>query len=199
MTFLFDIGKVLLDFDFLPSLARLLPPGLIPRLDRVATLLDRRHEFETGALDPDEFVTWALAELHSPATPDEFRDAWRNVFFPIKPMWETVHQLASAGHRLILFSNTNALHCPWVFGEFPEFQRFKEAVLSFEVGAMKPEPRIYQHAIDTYGLDPARTRYIDDLPENIARGREFGFRCFQYDLADHAAFDRWLTAELADG
>ena len=199
MTFLFDIGKVLLNFDFLPSLAKLLPPGLIPRFDRIATLLDRRIEFETGALDPDEFVTWALGVLQSQATPDEFRDAWRNVFFPVEPMWPTVRRLAAEGHRLILFSNTNALHCPWVFGEFPEFGVFKEAVLSFEVGAMKPDPRIYQHAIGAYQLDPARTRYIDDLPENIARGREFGFRCFQYDLTDHAAFERWLAAELAEG
>ncbi|MBN8457695.1 MAG: HAD-IA family hydrolase [Verrucomicrobia bacterium] len=199
MTFLFDIGKVLLNFDFLPSLAKLLPPGLIPRFDRIATLLDRRIEFETGALDPDEFVTWALGVLQSPATPDEFRSAWRHVFFPVDAMWPAVNRLAAGGHRLILFSNTNALHCPWVFEEFPEFGVFKEAVLSFEVGAMKPDPRIYQHAIDAYQLDPARTRYIDDLPENIARGREFGFRCFQYDLTDHAAFERWLAAELAEG
>ena len=27
MTFLFDLGRVLLDFDFEPSLARFFPPG----------------------------------------------------------------------------------------------------------------------------------------------------------------------------
>jgi HAD superfamily hydrolase (TIGR01509 family) len=196
MTFLFDIGKVLLDFDFLRSLARVLPPGLVPRFDRIATLLDRRSEFETGAITPDDFVNWALAELHSPASPDEFRDAWRHVFSPIPAMWSTVRKLAADGHRLILFSNTNALHCPWVFDEFPEFHLFEEAVLSFEVGIMKPDPGIYQHAIDTYGLEPSLTRYIDDLPENIAQGRESGFRCFQYDLGDHSAFERWLEGEL---
>ena len=45
-------------------------------------------------------------------------------------------------------------------------------------------------------LDPAATLYIDDLPANIATGRTFGFRSFQYDLHDHPAFERWLAEQL---
>jgi glucose-1-phosphatase len=102
-------------------------------------------------------------------------------------------QLNAAGHQLILFSNTNSIHCPWVFENYPEFSLFHGAVLSFEVGANKPHPQIYQSAVDTHSLVPESTLYIDDLPENIATGREFGFHCFQYDLKDHAAFDQWLA------
>lgn len=197
MTFLFDIGRVLLDFDFESSLARLLPAGTERVRERVAVLLHKRDEFETGAISPDDYIAWALRELDSSATPDEFRHAWRHIFTPIEPMWDTVRMLSAAGHRLILFSNTNAIHCPWAFEEFPQFKLFPEAVLSFEVGAVKPHPPIYQHAIGRYGLDPAQTLYLDDLPDNIATGRDFGFRCHQYDLSDHAAFERWLAAEMA--
>lgn len=197
MTFLFDIGRVLLDFDFERSLARLLPPDAPRGRERLAVLLEKRDEFETGAIAPDDYIAWALRELGSSATPAEFRHAWRHIFTPVAPMWRVVRQLAAAGHRLILFSNTNAIHCPWVFGEFPEFALFPEAVLSFEVGAVKPHPPIYQYAIDTYRLDPAATCYFDDLPANIATGRDFGFRCFQYDLTDHAACEAWLARELA--
>jgi putative hydrolase of the HAD superfamily len=108
-------------------------------------------------------------------------------------MWKNVRQLAADGHRLILFSNTNAIHCPWVFEAYPEFSLFSGAVLSFETGFIKPEPPIYQHAIDAHGLVPAETLYIDDLPQNIATGREFGFQCHTYDLRDHASFEKWLS------
>lgn len=193
MTFLFDIGRVLLDFDFESSLATLLPPGSGGTRERMDLLLEKRHEFESGAIPEEEYTAWALETLGSTATPDEFRQAWRNIFTPNEAMWQTVRELSAAGHRLILFSNTNGIHCPWIFTEFPQFSLFPEAVLSYQVGAIKPEPPIYQFAIRHHGLVPEETLYIDDLPENIATGRTFGFHCHTYDLRDHAAFRRWLA------
>ena len=193
MTFLYDIGRVLLDFDFESSLSRLLPADCPDPAARLTRLLDRKDDFEAGMIDPDEYIHWALGVLGSPATPAEFRHAWQRIFTPNDPMWHCVRKLSAAGHRLILFSNTNAIHCPWVFEAYPEFSLFDGAVLSFETGTIKPHPPIYQHAVDAHDLVPESTLYIDDLPQNIATGREFGFHCWQYDLSDHAAFERWLA------
>jgi putative hydrolase of the HAD superfamily len=194
MTFLFDIGRVLLDFDFESSLLRLLPPGTIDPARRLGILLEHKDAFETGAIEPDDYITWALGVLGSEATPAEFREAWQRVFTPNVPMWDCVRRLATGGHRLILFSNTNALHCPWMFGVYPEFALFEAAVLSFEIGHIKPGPAIYQYAVETHGLIPDCTLYIDDLASNITTGREFGFHCWHYDLNDHPAFERWLES-----
>lgn len=197
MTFLFDIGRVLLDFDFETSLARLLPKEISDSAERLGRLLDRKDEFESGTIDADTYIVWALDILGSKADPTEFCNAWQQIFTPNEPMWQCVRQLAAAGHRLILFSNTNAIHCPWIFESYPEFALFEGSILSFEAGSIKPDPEIYHHAIEAYALTPASTRYIDDLPANIATGRHLGFRTWQYDLADHPAFETWLNAELA--
>ena len=194
MTFLYDIGRVLLDFDFAPSLARLMPPGIADAAARLDRLIARKDEVEAGLVDPDEYVAWALGVLGSSATAAEFRAAWRHIFTPNQPMWDCVRRLAAGGHRLILFSNTNAIHCPWVFEAHPEFGLFDAAVLSFEVGFIKPRREIYQFAVDAYGLTPDATLYIDDLAQNIAVGRQFGFHCWQYDLNDHPAFEHWLAS-----
>lgn len=196
MTFLFDIGRVLLDFDFETSLSRLLPPGTPDPQARMARLIARKDDFEAGSIPVDEYITWALDVMGSNASHDEFRHWWQRIFTPNEPMWKTVRALAAGGHHLILFSNTNAIHCPWVFEEYPEFSLFPEAVLSYQAGSIKPHPEIYQHAIDTHGLDPAATLYIDDLPQNIATGRKFGFQSFQYDLKNHPAFEQWLSSKL---
>ncbi|MFU8894382.1 MAG: HAD-IA family hydrolase [Luteolibacter sp.] len=128
---------------------------------------------------------------------EDFLEAWRNVFTRNLPMLERVRALKKAGgHRLILFSNTNSLHDPWIFEEFPELDQFDGKVLSYEVGAMKPAPAIYEYAIREFSLDPASTLYIDDLAENIAAGERYGFRCHLYRLDDHAAFETWLAREL---
>lgn len=194
MTFLYDIGRVLLDFDFEASIANLFPPGTNDVRERIQRMLARKDEFESGKLDVDTYTHWALEVLETSATPEEFHHAWRNIFTPNEPMWRRVRQLAAAGHRLILFSNINGIHVPWIYEEFPEFALFDDAVMSFQTGFIKPDPEIYRHAIEQHNLVPAETLYIDDLPENIATGRALGFQTWQYDLRDHAAFEQWLAS-----
>ena len=125
MNFLYDIGRVLLDFDFESSLSRLLPTDCDDPRARLEKLLQRKDEFEAGKVGPDAYIDWALGVLGSDANADQFRDAWRNIFTPNEPMWECVRKLAAKGHRLILFSNTNSIHCPWIFENYPEFSLFE--------------------------------------------------------------------------
>lgn len=194
--FLFDIGKVLLDFDFESSLKTLLPAGRPAPSAALSELLEKKDEFESGLISVGDYTNWAIGILGSSATHDRFHHAWRNIFTPNTPMWKTARKLHANGHRLILFSNTNAIHCPWIFEKYPEFSIFHGAILSFEVESIKPQPEIYRHAIDTYRLIPGKTLYIDDLPANIATGDRFGFRTHQYDLTNHPAFEHWLQKEL---
>jgi putative hydrolase of the HAD superfamily len=194
MTFLYDIGRVLLDFDFETSIASLLPPGTGDARERIGRMLARKDEFESGKLDVDTYTNWALEVLETNATPEQFHHAWRNIFTPNEPMWQRVRQLKAAGHRLILFSNINPIHVPWIYDEYPDFHLFHHAVMSFRTGFVKPDPDIYQHAVETHNLIPAETLYIDDLPDNIVTGRVFGFHCHQYDLKNHSAFEQWLSS-----
>lgn len=194
MTFLFDIGRVLLDFDFDASLRRLIPAHVTDGLERLAKLDARKDAFEGGDIDMADYIAWALEELGSEASPEEFEDAWRRIFTQNLPMWEVVKQLSAKKHRLILFSNTNPIHFPWLYDAYPEFELFDAAILSYERKCIKPKPAIYQYALDEYQLDPTQTIYIDDLEKNIETGRQFGFHCWQYDMKDHVSFERWLSA-----
>ncbi len=195
--FLIDIGKVLLDFDFEPSLATLFPEDHPDAAAAFSKLIARKDEFETGRISVDDYTNWALETMQSTATPEQFQTAWQNIFTPNLPMWEAARKLESEGHRLILFSNTNGIHCPQVFTDFPEFSLFHGSILSFEVDSIKPHPEIYQHAIDKFSLVPEKTLYIDDLPENIATGNKFGFKTHQYALTKHPAFEQWLAKHLS--
>jgi len=196
MNFLFDIGRVLLDFDFESSLSRLLPAGVQDPRQRLSRLLARKDEFEAGQVGADEYIGWALQTLESDASAQQFIDAWRDIFTPNEPMWKRVRQLESEGHKLVLFSNINSIHVPWIYEAYPDLRLFHGAVMSFEVGCIKPQPEIYEHAIRTHGLDPEQTLYIDDMAQNVEAGRAAGFRCWQYDLADHEAFEAWLAESL---
>ena len=196
MTFLFDIGRVLLDFNFAPSLKTLFAADDEESAARLGRILERKDEFEAGLMDVPTYTDWALDILGTETSADEFLAAWRNIFTPNFPMWQRVRELREQGHRLILFSNTSAAHCPWIFEEFPEFALFDDAVLSFNTGMVKPQRGIYEYAISHHSLIPAETAYIDDLEPNIRMGEHFGFICWQYDLHHHGAFDEWIDALL---
>ena len=196
MNFLFDIGRVLLDFDFESSLVKLLPEGIENPQERLRRLLERKDEFEAGRIEIDDYIEWALGVMESNATHEEFCHAWRNIFTPNEPMWQRVSQLVADDHRLILFSNVSGLHVPWIYEAYPRFECFHGAVMSFQTGFIKPQAEIYEHALREYELDPDQTLYIDDLPENVEAGRAAGLRAWQYDLKDHAAFEAWLDEAL---
>ena len=196
-TFLFDIGRVLLNFDFESSLTKLTPKSIDNPKERIQHILEQKDALEAGLINPVSYANWALKVLESDATLEQFYHAWQHIFTLNEPMWRCVRQLASKGHQLILISNINAIHCPWIFTTYPEFSYFEHKVLSFEIGILKPEFAIYRYAINTYHLDPRSTIYIDDIPQNITSGRELGFLCWQYDLNHHQAFEIWLEKTLA--
>lgn len=198
-TFLFDIGRVLLDFDFESSLIKLIPQRINNPKYLIQQVLDKKDVLESGLIDPESYANWALKIFESDATLPQFYHAWKKIFTVNEPMWRCVRQLASNNHTLILISNINAIHCPWIFTEYPEFSYFKHKILSFEIGFLKPEFATYQYAIKTYQLNPVSTIYIDDQPQNIAAGKALGFQCWQYDLKDHQAFEIWLEKTLATG
>lgn len=196
-TFLFDIGRVLLNFDFESSLIKLIPKRINNPKERIQQVLEQKDALEAGRINPESYANWALRIFESDATLAQFYQAWQKIFTANEPMWHCVRQLASNNHSLILISNINAIHCPWIFNAYPEFSYFEHKVLSFEIGTLKPEFAIFQHAIKTYQLNPASTIYIDDQPQNITSGKELGFQCWQYDLNDHQAFEIWLDKTLA--
>ncbi len=193
MTFLFDIGNVLLRLHFERFNQRVSgsPDPQLP-----TSILALKTPYETGTLTEHEFIAQSLRLLQSQLSPAALTEAWENIFSPHQPMWDLARQLHQKQHRLIIFSNTNSIHARSFPLKYPEFQLFDHLHLSHEVGAVKPDPEFYQKAIDSYQLDPSQTFYFDDLPENIATGEELGFQCYQYDLHKHHHLLPWLSARL---
>jgi HAD superfamily hydrolase (TIGR01509 family) len=64
---------------------------------------------------------------------------------------------------------------------FPFFKNFDDYILSYEVGAMKPQPKIYEAMEAMTGKRGADLIYIDDRPENIEAGAARGWRAILHE------------------
>ena len=53
--------------------------------------------------------------------------------------------------------------------------RFRELVMSFEVGSVKPEPAFFAAAAARAGVDPARIFYVDDTVGHVSAARTAGW------------------------
>ena len=193
MDFLFDIGNVIVHVDFISALKKLIPEDIDNPDIRLDRLLERKDEFEAGRLSHEDYFPWAAQTIGFKGELNEFMEAWVDIFSPNEPMSDVIQSLHSAGHRLILFSNINEPHIHFLQDEHPIFKCFTGGIFSYRTGHIKPEPEIYQLAINEYELDPERTAYIDDLPANIKGGKKAGFICHQYRADRHDEFLRWLN------
>ena len=57
---------------------------------------------------------------------------------------------------------------------------FDTLIISAEVGLMKPDPRIFQIALQSLGVQPAEAVFVDDFPHNVEGARAVGMHAIQF-------------------
>lgn len=191
--FVFDIGNVLLRFDFGKAVARLEPLCDEKKSERfLAPLEEVKNEYESGRIGRAAFLKEAFRLLGYRGDEAGFISAWEEIFEVNEPMIELVEALHGR-FPLYLLSNTSDIHVDYMLAQFPFFGRFSDAVYSYRVCCSKPDPGIYTLAAKQFGVAPERTVFIDDLAANIASAQKVGFRAVEYDFRRHDA----LLATLA--
>lgn len=186
--FLFDVGNVIIFFDFTKAAVRIAPHCEISPEEALAKVSPLTDELETGLLSADEFITEAIRRTGYSGSTEEFRVAFEDIFELNEPMAAFIEEQHRSGVTLHLLSNTNPIHVPFFEKTYPVFECFTGRIYSHEVGAMKPDQKIYEAAISQLDLNPDKTIYIDDLAANCKKGWEMGFRTFQYDRNHHEQF-----------
>ena len=185
-TLIFDLGKVIVPFDFKRGYDRMAPlcsysPAEIPERLRTCDLV---YRFETGEVDPQDFVKELCAIPELNCTFEDFREIWGSIFLPETLIPEEMLASLRERYRLLLLSNTNALHYPLLQDAYPLLGLFHDHILSFRVGAMKPSPKIYQAAIDAAGCKPEECFFTDDIPAYVEAARQHGIDAVQFESCE---------------
>lgn len=176
----FDLGKVLLDFDYGRAVGRLLPLiqvelNVLKRLLVESQLL---FDYETGQLTTEQFFERIREATGFSAELQTFEEIFGDIFTEITPMTALLPQLKRLGIRCCVFSNTNDMAIRHVTARYPFYAGFDECILSFEQKAMKPDPAIYAVVEETLSLRRGDLLYLDDREENVVAGRDRGWRAF---------------------
>lgn len=177
----FDLGKVLVDFDYGIAARRLAERSRLNARE-VQSVIDHSPllcRYETGQLDRTGFFTEIRAAIGYQGSLDEFSEVFADIFTPMVEMIELHARLRQRGFPTFIFSNTNDLAVGHIRRRFPFFANFDGYVLSYQERAMKPDPKIYDAVERVTGLRGDRLLYLDDRPENAAGGAARGWQVIQ--------------------
>ncbi len=181
---IFDLGRVLIDFDFkrgYQALEGMCPYRAAEIPGRLATC-DLVERFETGLIEPRDFVAEMSAVLDLKIDYDRFCRIWSSIFTGTLVPENLLAGLA-ARYRLMLLSNTNAIHFEGLRASHPMLRHFHDLVLSYEVKAMKPRPEIFQAAIARAGCRAEECFYTDDVAAFVTAARNLGIDAVQFESA----------------
>ena len=174
----FDLGKVLVDFDY-----GIAAKHLARRCRRTADEINGfiaasplLFRYETGLMTRQEFYSAVCTETGFVGDLDEFGGFFSDIFSEIGPMVELHSALRKLSIPTYIFSNTNDLAIAHIRRNFPFFNNFDGYILSYEVGAMKPEPKIYEALEKMSGCRGPEVLYLDDRPENVEAGAARGWQ-----------------------
>jgi FMN phosphatase YigB (HAD superfamily) len=179
---LVDLGNVLVRFDHGITLRRLEEETSVPAEELRPHLFGPLvRELDLGRLTAPDFFRAVEQSAGLPRIPDEvWIPAWRDIFAPDTDALAALGRVRRGVAR-ILVSNTNCLHWEGVLDVCDAAALVHDRVLSFEVGAMKPDPAIYHSALGRAGVPPGEALFADDRPEYVAAARGLGLRAFVVD------------------
>ncbi|HYN38511.1 MAG TPA: HAD family phosphatase, partial [Rhodospirillales bacterium] len=174
---IFDVGGVLLEWN--PrQLYRKLFNGEEAAMERFLA------EVCTPAWNhrQDEGRTWAeataelIARWPEQAALIEAYDArWAEmVSGPLSDTIALVEALKARGIPLYCLTNFSTEKFPLMRRRYDVFDLFDGIVVSGEIGMAKPDPAIFQHLLQRFGLAATACLFIDDVPANITTAQQLG-------------------------
>lgn len=138
------------------------------------------HQFEVGEIDEESFFAlfcqaFAASNGKEISTRAAREAVWGSGLGLCRPMVDTVRKLRVGGRRTAIISNAGRD----AFGDVPEIGHmdlFDVTIVSGNVGMRKPDPAIYELALERLALPAEACCFIDDLQHNLEPANRLGIR-----------------------
>lgn len=169
----FDLGNVLIPFDYTKPLNHFneIESGLGDKFARhYRDHYNIHREFEKGVLGEEEYLSIMLDWLEHKVTEEQFCRIISDIFTLNENVIRLIPELKKK-YKVVLLSNTNSIHKRYGYAHYEFLDWFDKLFLSHEVGAVKPEEKIYR-AVEQYTQKPSNEHFfIDDIQDYIEGAR----------------------------
>lgn len=188
-TIIFDMGNVLINFRWKELFHEMGLEG--ERFERMknATVYDPVwNEFDIGYWT-DDMMEEAFIK-NAPDLENEIKDMMHDRFpgllkkFDYTDEW--LDRIKAKGYRILILSNFSAKAFRDCADELDYVSKADEAVISYKVHMIKPDPKIYEYMIEKCNVVPEESVFIDDTVDNINAARSFGINTILFTGKEEA-------------
>lgn len=183
-TLIFDFGDVFINLDKKGALENALNLFQLDTFD--SAIIETNIQYEIGKISSSEFINFYKSKFPF-LSKAEIIDSWNFILrdFP-KHRLDFIQKLAKSNdYKLILLSNTNAIHIDCVKQNISFFEDFKSCFdvfyLSHEIHLRKPNVDIFEHILEENKLVSSECLFIDDTKENTDTADRLGFNTWNID------------------
>lgn len=183
----FDLGNVLIPFDYTKPIQYFnnIKTGLG---DRFAKLYEENYHihrsFEKGELTRNQFLTQMIEWLEGTINGEEFCKIFSDIFTLNHDVINLLPKLKE-NYTLCLLSNTNEIHKEYGYQHYSFLNYFDKLFLSHEIGAVKPEEKIYKTVEKFTGRPSSNHLFIDDVQEYVNGAKVCGWDGIQFKSYDN--------------
>lgn len=186
----FDLGGVIFRIDKNQAIKRFNEVGF----DDAAAYLDSFTQvgifgdLESGRIDAEQFRCQLSELAGKQLTLDDCAHGWQGYMAELPQRnLDKLTELRQRGFRLSLLSNTNPFMMQWARSDAFDGRGhgldyyFDALYLSYEMGVMKPDSRIFEMMLQGEKAEPQETVFIDDSAHNTQAAAAMGIHVLQPD------------------
>lgn len=146
-----------------------------PELQAVFDDISRRIDLDEITLDQYYEELAAVGKL----SVEELKGQLAEKVIINYPLLDLVDEVRHQGQPVAVLSNDGSSLRDYI-EEHNITKHFDQIFISGEIGYMKPDERIYQHAIEELGFEPSEVIFFDDRQANVEGARRAGLQAELY-------------------
>lgn len=186
--FLFDIGHVLVNFDFQELYRVHSDHSGRPMAPFSARDLEMRDAVERGIISDEEWVDYLNESKGLSWSVDELVSIWAGLFSINETGYGLFKSAVESDVAVYTLSNLAPHHMKALQRNWADlFDGTDGLFLSYQIGVRKPSPEIFHHVLEQLGAKGEQCFFIDDMLENIEAARAVGINAHHFIPENHAA------------
>ena len=183
MDIILDMGNVLLEWNkdkILKAVAKTQKDYLI--LDKAIFQSGLWERLDLGTLTREELVDRVLSLLGDiyEKKVEEVIWNWPSYIEIYTEVFPILARLKEKGHRIFVLSNTSPVFYELLEEQLSPLNEILDGfVLSCDIKAVKPDPKMFEEILHKYQLDPSNCIFLDDVKDNTNMAESLGIKAYQ--------------------
>ena len=183
MNIILDMGNVLLEWNkdkILRGVVKTEKDFMI--LDKAIFQSGLWERLDLGTLTREELVLKVVSMIGSIYQEKVQEVVWNwpsyiEIYTEVFPL---LVRLKEKGHRIFVLSNTSPVFYELLEEQLSPLNEILDGfVLSCDIKAIKPDPKMFEEILHKYQLDPANCVFLDDIADNTKMAESLGIKAYQ--------------------